>query len=111
MEELEEIKTRLRKALNTRGMTQNELSKKTGIPKASISQYLSGYAKPKEDRVYEISEALEIDPVWLLGYDVPMEKVKVTYDELLEILDNYCTAEDIEKITEIYRWHLRKQEK
>jgi transcriptional regulator with XRE-family HTH domain len=108
MEELEEIKTRLRKALNARGMTQNELSKKTCIPKASISQYLSGYAKPKDNRIYEISEALEIDPVWLLGYDVPMEKSKVNYDELLELLDNYCTAKDIEKITAFTKDLVRK---
>lgn len=67
------IKMRLREALNIRNMTQQELSDKTGIPKASISQYLSGYAKPKSDRIYMISSALNISEAWLLGFDVPIE--------------------------------------
>ena len=51
-----------------------ELSEKTGIPKSAISQYMSGYTKPKQDRIYLISKALNINEAWLLGFDVPMEK-------------------------------------
>lgn len=67
------IKKRLREALDNRNMTQQELSDKTGIPKASISQYLSGYAKPKSDRIYMISSALNVNEAWLLGFDVPID--------------------------------------
>ena len=68
------LKNRLKKALSERGFTQQDLADKTGISKSSISQYLSGYAKPKDDRVYAISLALDINEAWLLGYDVPMER-------------------------------------
>ena len=50
-----------------------ELSEKTGISEATISQYRSGYAKPKEDKLVVISNALGINPVWLMGLNVPME--------------------------------------
>lgn len=70
-----EIKDRLQEALNFRQMSQQELSDRTKIPKASISQYLSGYAKPKDDRIHLISKALDVQEPWLLGYDVSIRHV------------------------------------
>lgn len=70
-----EIKDRLQEALNFRRMSQQELSDITKIPKASISQYLSGYAKPKDDRIHLISKALDVQEPWLLGYDVSIRHV------------------------------------
>lgn len=69
-----ELSERLKIALAKREMKPIELSTKTGIPKSAISQYMSGYAKPKDDRVYLICKALGINEGWLLGYDVEMEK-------------------------------------
>ena len=71
-----EIKDRLIQVLREKNITPKELSEKTGIPKSSISQYMSGYAKPKQDRIYLISKALDINPTWLLGYDVDINIVK-----------------------------------
>lgn len=68
------LKDRLRLAMDLKDMRAIELSEKTGIPKSAISQYLSGYAKPKQDRIYLIAKALDINEVWLMGYDVPMER-------------------------------------
>lgn len=39
---------RLKHAMNEAHMSQSELSSKTGITKASISQYLSGKNQPRE---------------------------------------------------------------
>ena len=72
----EKCSTRLAKALAIRGMKQHELCEKTKIPKSAISQYLSGLFEPKQDRLYIIAQALDVDPVWLMGFDVPMEKEK-----------------------------------
>ena len=66
--------TRLAQALAIRGMKQADLCSKTGIPKSAISQYISGAFEPKQDRLSLIAQALDVDPVWLMGYDVPMEK-------------------------------------
>lgn len=71
---VDELKNRLRKALAIRNLKPIDLVEKTKIPKSAISQYMSGYAKPKQDRIFLISEALNINEAWLLGYDVPMER-------------------------------------
>ena len=71
---IEKCATRIAKALSIRGMRQSELCEKTKIPKSAISQYVSGAFEPKQDRVFLISQALNVDPVWLMGYDVPMER-------------------------------------
>ena len=72
----EKCSVRLAKALAIRGMKQHELCEKTKIPKSAISQYLSGLFEPKQDRLHIIAQALDVDPVWLMGFDVPMEKGK-----------------------------------
>lgn len=66
------IRNRLKIAISQRGISQQELSDITKIPKSSISQYISGYAKPKQDRIDLLSKALDVNPAWILGYDVPM---------------------------------------
>ena len=71
---IDELSERLKKALLVKDMKPIELSEKTGIPKSAISHYMSGYAKPKDDRIYLISKALGINEAWLLGYDVSMNK-------------------------------------
>lgn len=76
-----EIRERLQKALELRQMTQQELSDITEIPKSSISQYLSGYAKPKDDRIHLISKALDVQEPWLLGYDVPIKHIDAINEE------------------------------
>ena len=77
---IDELKNRLRTALEDRNISQQELSELSKIPKSSISQYLSGYAKPKQDRIYAISKALNINEAWLLGYDVPVDNIKSIED-------------------------------
>ena len=80
------FKDRLSEALSSANMKPIELSTLSGIPKSSISQYLSGYATPKSDRTYKIAKVLNVNPVWLMGYDVPMvdEAPEPTLDEQLE---------------------------
>ena len=73
---------RIKFALYKNGMSPIELSEKTGIPKSSISQYMSGYAKPKSDRLYLIAKALDVSEAWLLGLtdDMSREKEKEKTD-------------------------------
>lgn len=65
---------RIRKALDMRNMKQSELCRKTKIATSAMSEYLRGLYEPKQDKIYLMSEALNVDPVWLMGFDVPMEK-------------------------------------
>lgn len=47
-----ELKDRLKQALVIRNIKPIELSEATKIPKSAISQYMSGYTKPKQDRIF-----------------------------------------------------------
>lgn len=69
---------RLKEALTITGTKQIELSRLTNIDKGTINNYLAGKYEPKQDRLEIIAKALDVDPVWLMGYDVPMERQKNT---------------------------------
>ena len=94
-----EIKDRISQALKERRKTPKQLSDLTGIPISSISQYMSGHVKPKQDRIYLICKALRINEAWLIGYeDVPMDKeIAVLRKEMNNITD------DEMKVIENYR--------
>lgn len=86
IEKVSEFKDRLNEALFAKGIRPVDLAKKTGISEATISQYRSGYAKPKEDKVAKIADALKVNPAWLIGLNVPPEiKQTPTYDISIEL--------------------------
>lgn len=68
------VNNRIIEALELREMTQKDLSDKTGISEASISQYVNGRATPKNDGLYLIAQALHVSEPWLLGYDVSINQ-------------------------------------
>ena len=70
-----ELKTRLKQAMEESGIKAVDLVEKTKIPKSSISQYLSGRTKPNDERIYLLSKALYVSEAWLMGYDVPKERI------------------------------------
>ena len=65
---------RLNLAMEMRNMKAVNLSEKTGIGKSSISQYRNGIVNPKQDRIYLMAQALNVNEMWLMGHDVPMER-------------------------------------
>lgn len=71
----EKCADRLQEALHLRRMKQSQLCEMTGIPKSAMSQYVNGAFEPKYDRLELISKALEVNEAWLMGYNVPMERV------------------------------------
>ena len=70
---MDNFKDRLRLALEFRQMTAAELSRKSGIDKGSISNYLKGKFIPKQSNIGEMARALSVSPSWLLGFDVAMD--------------------------------------
>ena len=65
--------SRLSQALEVRGMKAADLSKKTKVAEGTISCYINGRYEAKQNRVQVFAEALNVNPAWLMGYDVPME--------------------------------------
>lgn len=72
---------RIKEALTIKGLKQSDLCRLTGIPKSAISQYISGAFEPKQDRVYLLSKALNVSETWLMGLDVPIERIQNTPPE------------------------------
>lgn len=66
---------RLNTAMRIRNIKATELSIKTGIAKSSLSEYINGKYEAKQDGVYLLAKALNVNEAWLMGLDVPMEKV------------------------------------
>lgn len=72
---IESIQERIKKAMKSKSnMSAAELSRLSGIPKSSISQYLNGRVNPKQDRIYLMASALNVNEAWLMGYDVAPER-------------------------------------
>lgn len=67
---MDTIASRLRTALEMRGMKQAELVELTGIGKSSISTYLRGSYIPKQKNIYKMAKALNVNAAWLMGEDV-----------------------------------------
>ena len=67
-------KDRLYEALVIRNMKAIDLSRATGLSRGAISQWLSGKANPKQDKIYIMSKALNVSAAWLMGKDVPMNE-------------------------------------
>lgn len=82
------FQNRFCKALEIRNMKCSELSKATGIRESTLSQYKSGYAEPKSQKLGIIAQALNVDPVWLMGLDVPMDSRTARLTEYAKRLGN-----------------------
>lgn len=87
---IDEFKNRFNKILFFKAIKPVELAEKTGLSKSTISHYMSGYTKPKSDRLYMLAKALNVNEAWLMGYDVPMERDSyedqniITFDAILD---------------------------
>ena len=67
---------RLTQALELRGLSAADLSRAAGVSEGTISCYKNGRYQAKQNRVYDFAKILNVDPAWLMGYDVPMEPQK-----------------------------------
>ena len=74
-----EFQYRLQKSLAASGLTATELSEKSGISKANISNYINGVYVPKQDKCYLLAEALDVDPGWLMTGDEPTRPPESSY--------------------------------
>lgn len=74
MKPIDTFQNRLEKALKIKNIKPVELHEKTGISESLLSKYLSGNAVARQRKLTLLSDALNINEVWLMGYDVSMEK-------------------------------------
>lgn len=65
---------RLKEVLSELNMKPQELADRSGVNKASISQYLSGSHAPSNISSGKMGKVLKVEPMWLMGFDVPKKK-------------------------------------
>ena len=94
---------RLKYAIKIRDVRPVDISKVTGISKTNLSCYMSGKYEAKQDGVEILAKVLDVNPVWLMGYDVPIDR-NYEKNKIIEInVINLHTNEIIEKIPFVYR--------
>ena len=67
--------------MNATHMKQADLARATGLSKGGISNYVMGRYEPKSDIISKLAKALNCSEMWLMGYDVPMERQQNTPGE------------------------------
>lgn len=70
----EETARRLKFAMAQANIEAQELADKSKVSKYSISQYVNGRHTPSNISAGKMAPVLHVDPVWLMGFDVPMAK-------------------------------------
>lgn len=65
---------RLQLALSNANMKPQELADKSGVNKSSISQYINGSHAPSNISSGKMGKVLNVEPMWLMGFDVEMRK-------------------------------------
>lgn len=68
-----ETAKRIRHILELKGIAPVDLSAMSGVSKASISQYMNGSHAPSNISAGKIATVLGVNPVWLMGFEAPME--------------------------------------
>ena len=70
MDNRHSIGSKIQKYRKLKDMTQDELSKQSGIYLSTIKKYESGERNPKPDQLQKIAEALGISVTVFLDYDI-----------------------------------------
>lgn len=69
----------------------NEFGAKLG--KNDLSQYVSGKVEPGQKKLFILGRTLNVSEAWLMGYDVPMERIPISETEITS--DNPETLESL----------------
>lgn len=92
------FENRFAEMLKILNISQQDVSDKIGISKSLISRYANGKVCPKVENIGAIAKAYHINPVWLIGYNVPMfEKDNNLINEINEYLEKLNNNE-LEKV-------------
>ena len=78
----EETAKRLKIAMERKKITAKELSDKSGVSEPSISQYVHGTFAPRNITAGKLADALDVDPMWLMGFEVEMVKPIIPTEHL-----------------------------
>ena len=75
MQIIDSFQNRLKIAMDYRNIKQVDLVEKTKLDKTLINKYLAGVSNARQRKLSILADALDVNEVWLMGYDVPMERI------------------------------------
>jgi transcriptional regulator with XRE-family HTH domain len=79
--------------MNKINISAQELADKSGVSKASISQYVNGSHKPSNISAPKLAKVLMVNAMWLMGFDIDDENKQPSY---------YMDPETAKKAQEIF---------
>ena len=82
--------------------SQQKFADRCGISKYSVSQYVNGSNAPGNVSAAKIAKAFDLDPLWVMGFDVPMflDKRFPGHTFGLEQEDYYYINEETRKLAQ-----------
>ena len=71
MERESSLGGRLRRLMEEEGLSYEQMGERLGMNPQTLNRYVLGQREPKIGTASAMAAALGVDPLWLLGYDVP----------------------------------------
>lgn len=101
MEQVKTLGERLTEAMRVKNTNAIALGEITGINPSLIYRYQKNLVSPKSDRIHILAAALQVNELWLMGYDVTHEIQTETSIELrsqIEQILNNLTTKKLNKV-------------
>ena len=76
---------RLTERMDELDFRQADLAERTGLSKSRLSHYINGRYEAKQEALYLIAKALDVNEAWLMGHDVPKERNITESDLSVEV--------------------------
>ncbi|WP_310604800.1 helix-turn-helix domain-containing protein [Anaerosporobacter sp.] len=92
---IDSFQARFLQAKELRGLRWIDIAHESGLSKAQISQYKNGVHEPEQYALYQLANTLNVNIEWLMGMDVPMEKLVSVKNA--DVLNRYQELNDIGK--------------
>ncbi len=89
---------RLRLALDNASMKPQELAEKSKVSKSSISQYVNGSHAPSNISAGKMGKVLDVEPLWLMGFDVSMKSENSSPELASDILAEMYNSDLIKDV-------------
>ena len=90
---------KLKKIIQTEGLTASKFAEKIGVQRSSVSHVLSGRNKPSLDFILKINKSIDnISLDWLLDNENDVNKTSPTPTKNIKTVKNHKNESMIEKI-------------
>lgn len=85
MEHRTTLGARLRQLMEERELNYERFGQLLDMRPQTLNRYVLGQREPKAKAVTEMAMKLEVDPLWLQGYDVPREPRRQPSDQIVMV--------------------------